>query len=159
MDRSFDVVGKIDQIQVIAVGRKIRELERLKRIYGPGRWKKLKGFATVRLPDGKTPPRRGTLVRGAWSWPCRTEDQETDRTHQVKKTRNGSRYFLCIKNRGFRVSLVVRRAYRVLPDAAAEKHGLLRVIDESGEDYLYPESFFVALDLPQSAQKALAQTT
>ena len=53
MDRPPDVVGKIDQVQVIAVGRQIRELERLKKIYGPGRWRKLKGFATVRLPDGK----------------------------------------------------------------------------------------------------------
>ena len=77
----------------------------------------------------------------------------------MRKTRNGSRFVLCIKNRGFRVSLVLRRAYKVLPDAAAEKHGLLRVIDESGEDYLYPQGLFVALDLPQSAQKALAQAT
>ena len=77
----------------------------------------------------------------------------------MKRTRNGSRFVLCIKNRGFRVSLVLRSAYKVLPDAAAEKHGLLRVIDESGEDYLYPQSLFVALDLPQSAQKALAQAT
>ena len=53
MERSLDVVGKIDQVQVIAIGRRIRELERLKRIFGPGRWRKLKGFATVRLPDGK----------------------------------------------------------------------------------------------------------
>ena len=53
MDRPPDVVGKIDQIQLIAVGRQIRELDRLKRIFGPGRWRKLKGFATVRLPDGK----------------------------------------------------------------------------------------------------------
>ena len=53
MDRPPDVLGKIDQIQLIAVGRQIRELERLKRIFGPGRWRKLKGLATVRLPDGK----------------------------------------------------------------------------------------------------------
>jgi hypothetical protein len=47
-----DVVGKISQIESIAVGQAIRELKRLRRTYGPGRWRKLKGVAGVRLPDG-----------------------------------------------------------------------------------------------------------
>jgi hypothetical protein len=48
------VVGEITNIEVIAVGRRIRELDRLRRVYGPGRWRKLKGLARVRLPDGST---------------------------------------------------------------------------------------------------------
>jgi hypothetical protein len=47
-----EIIGEIAGIETIAVGSSIREIERLRRIYGPGRWRKLKGIATVRLPDG-----------------------------------------------------------------------------------------------------------
>jgi hypothetical protein len=45
--------------------------------------------------------------------------------------------------------------YKVLPDEGAEKEGYLRIIDESGQDYLYPQSFFVLVQLPREAQEAL----
>lgn len=48
----FEVVGDIEAVEVIAIGRRIRQLEQLKDQYGKGRWRKLKGEATVRLPDG-----------------------------------------------------------------------------------------------------------
>ena len=48
----FEVIGKITEIEAIAVGGQIRDLERLRKRYGPGRWRKLKGFALVRLEDG-----------------------------------------------------------------------------------------------------------
>ena len=50
----IEILGKISDIETIAVGKKIRELERLKKVYGPGRWRKCKGIARVRLPDGTT---------------------------------------------------------------------------------------------------------
>jgi len=49
---SFQIVGEITNIETIAIGRSIREIARLRRVYGPGRWRKLKGIATVRLSDG-----------------------------------------------------------------------------------------------------------
>ena len=49
----FEVVGEIEGIETIAVGRSIRELKRLRRQFGSGRWRKLKGIATVRLPNGR----------------------------------------------------------------------------------------------------------
>ncbi len=48
-----------------------------------------------------------------------------------------------------------RKVYRVVPDESAAKNHYLRVIDESGEDYLYPESYFVVIELPQAAEQAL----
>jgi hypothetical protein len=48
----IEILGEILEPQTIAVGRRIRELERLKKVYGPGRWRKRKGKAKVRLPDG-----------------------------------------------------------------------------------------------------------
>ena len=58
-------------------------------------------------------------------------------------------FVVCTENGGYEASLELRKLYEVLADPEAAKHGQLRVIDESGEDYLYPESFFVGIDLPQ----------
>ena len=49
----FEVIGEIKEIQTIAVGKSISDLERLRKQYGAGRWRKLKGIAAVRLPNGK----------------------------------------------------------------------------------------------------------
>jgi hypothetical protein len=62
---------------------------------------------------------------------------------------------VCIKNKGYEVSLEPRKIYQVLPDRDAEAHRLLRDIDESGEDYLYPANFFAAIELPPSIRKAV----
>jgi hypothetical protein len=50
----FEIVGEITQVETIAVGSRIRDLPRLRRLYGPGRWRKLKGIAVVRLRTGRT---------------------------------------------------------------------------------------------------------
>ena len=63
-------------------------------------------------------------------------------------------FALCIENRDCQ-DLEKRKIYRILPDDDAANEGYLRVIDESGEDYLYPESYFVLVQLPREAQVAL----
>ena len=65
---------------------------------------------------------------------------------------------LCVENRDCK-DLERRKIYQVLPDDEASKEGYLRVIDESGEDYLYPESYFILLQLPREAQEALQVTS
>ena len=62
---------------------------------------------------------------------------------------------VCVGNDGFKASLEKRKIYVALRDAAADKHGLLRIVDESGDDYLYPKTFFRAIALPQSVKKAV----
>ena len=62
---------------------------------------------------------------------------------------------LCLRNKGYEVSLERRKIYQVLPDQDAARHGQLRVIDESGEDYLYPEGFFVPITLPSTLRRAV----
>jgi hypothetical protein len=64
---------------------------------------------------------------------------------------------VCVKNDGYAVSLERRKLYIALADAQAAKYGQLRVVDESGEDYLYPQEFFVAVELPQSLRRRLLQ--
>ena len=67
----------------------------------------------------------------------------------------GKQFVVCISNEGYPASLEVRKIYEVVPDSSAGEHGLIRVIDESGEDYLYPHNHFIPIDLPQSIEKAL----
>lgn len=62
---------------------------------------------------------------------------------------------VCVDNEGFPASLEKRKIYVSLRDAEAEKHGLLRIVDESGDDYLYPRAFFRSIALPQSVRKAV----
>ncbi len=56
---------------------------------------------------------------------------------------------ICTNNMGYEASLELRKLYEILPDSDAATHGQLRVIDESGEDYLYPKSSFASVTLPQ----------
>jgi hypothetical protein len=68
--------------------------------------------------------------------------------------KEGKVFVLCVENKDCE-DLEKRKIYQVLPDKEAEKEGYLRVIDESGEDYLYPQSYFVLIQLPREAQEAL----
>jgi hypothetical protein len=70
-----------------------------------------------------------------------------------------SQFLLCVNNDGFPASLDLRKVYQAIPDAQAEAHRMVRIIDESGEDYLYPAKFFVAIELPLAAKKALARAS
>jgi hypothetical protein len=72
----------------------------------------------------------------------------------MTKENENSVYALCVDNKDCE-DLEQRKIYRVIPDDAAAKEGYLRVVDESGDDYLYPESYFVLIQLPREAQKAL----
>lgn len=72
----------------------------------------------------------------------------------MKKTRKEKVFALCISNRRCE-DLEKRKIYRVLPDKDAASEGYIRIIDESGEDYLYPQSYFVLVSLPREAQEAL----
>jgi hypothetical protein len=74
----------------------------------------------------------------------------------MKRRRPNARYLLCLRNDGYPASLMTRRLYEQLEDADAEAHGLVRVVDESGDDYLYPEKLFTNLDLPEPVLRAIA---
>ena len=69
-------------------------------------------------------------------------------------TNKETRFVVCVANTECE-DLEVRKIYQVLPDDAAAVDGLLRILDESGEDYLYPAELFVKIELPQAVEKAL----
>lgn len=72
----------------------------------------------------------------------------------MKRQKPEPRFVLCIRNEDGD-DLEPRKIYQVLPDESSAADGYIRVIDESGEDYLYPQDYFVPIELPQAAQKAL----
>jgi hypothetical protein len=63
---------------------------------------------------------------------------------------------ICVRNDDYPASLEVRKVYRSLPEPDAERRGLIRVIDESGEDYLYPADHFVTIELPDTVVRRLS---
>jgi hypothetical protein len=65
-----------------------------------------------------------------------------------------TRFVLCIRNEDSE-DLEPRKVYQLLPDEDAERDGCVRVIDESGEDYVYPQDYFIPIELPQAAEKAI----
>ncbi|MEP9411354.1 MAG: hypothetical protein HRF42_08095 [Candidatus Brocadia sp.] len=67
-------------------------------------------------------------------------------------------FMVCVYNRGYEASLEIRKIYEVLTDRLAEKHHQVRVIDESGEDYLYPEKYFAPIRLPIVTKEKLELT-
>ena len=74
----------------------------------------------------------------------------------AKKT--SPRYAVCIDNSGYLASLELHKLYQVLPDARAERDGALRVVDESGEDYLFDAERFLLVDLSQDSRRILRRS-
>ena len=66
-------------------------------------------------------------------------------------------FVICVRNDGYEVSLERRKIYEVLADRDAAAHGQIRVVDESGEDYLYPGRYFVAVKLSERTERAVIE--
>ncbi len=75
----------------------------------------------------------------------------------MKRKTFAGHFAVCINNRGYPASLELHKIYRVLPDESAAEDGDIRVIDESGEDYLYSADRFVEVDLPKPVRQSLLQ--
>ena len=72
-----------------------------------------------------------------------------------RRKSSARRFAVCVDNTGYPVSLELHKIYRVLPDEDAAEDGNMRVIDESGEAYLYPAGRFVEVELPQTVRRSL----
>jgi hypothetical protein len=68
-------------------------------------------------------------------------------------------FVICVNNEGYHASLELRKLYQVVPDALASKHDQIRIVDESGEDYLYPQNFFVPVNLPKAVWDAVLRAS
>jgi hypothetical protein len=75
----------------------------------------------------------------------------------MPRKQTSRRFVLCVNNEGYAASLEARKIYVSIPDKAAKSHGYVRVIDESGEDYLYSEDRFVEIEVPREARSAFVR--
>ncbi|HEX9222838.1 MAG TPA: hypothetical protein VF860_05875 [Candidatus Acidoferrales bacterium] len=85
--------------------------------------------------------KRNSRSNGSWSG------------KRIRRAKN-PRFVVCIRNKEYEASLQLRRIYRTVPDERAASRRFLRIIDESGEDYLYPEDYFFPISLPKEVEKA-----
>ena len=153
---NFEVVGTVTQIESIAAGRSVRILPLLKKRYGKGRWRKLKGIANVRLSDG--------TIRLAEVHCCEAHGIgkkkmriTLSRLKLMSRRRSpAAKFAVCIQSDDADL-LTPRMIYRVLPDDSAAKSNYVRVIDNEGEHYLYPAGYFMFLDLPREVERALLE--
>ena len=83
-----------------------------------------------------------------------TPKSRTGRASNIP-TKPANQFVICLKHKGHEVSLELRKIYQVLPDTDAARHRQLRVIDESGDDYLYPANYFAPIELPDPVRKAV----
>jgi hypothetical protein len=74
----------------------------------------------------------------------------------MKQQNLETRFVVCVKNEGYPASLELRKIYQVIPDTRAAEHEYIRIIDESGEDYLYPVDYFVPIKLPQDVEEVFS---
>ena len=76
-----------------------------------------------------------------------------------RRSRLRPRFAVCIKNKGYEAALERGKVYRMIPDSEAAKHGYVRIVDESGEDYGYSAERFIAINLPKPLEKALLEAS
>jgi hypothetical protein len=72
---------------------------------------------------------------------------------------NAKHFAVCVRNEEHEESLELRKIYEVLEDPAAARHSMIRVIDEEGEDYLYPQDWFLPIQLPHNIEEAILDLT
>ena len=151
----FEILGPITGIETIAQGRAIRERKRLTKVYGRGRWRKRRVSRRFALKTGQLAGQKFIGMKRMAS-----VKKSSKSSKSLNRSSAGSRRFVvCVENASSPASLEVRKLYQVVPDARAAKINLIRVIDESGEDYLYPADHFVSLKLPHSVGRAVLRAS
>src|SRR5437764_12142809 len=150
----FEIVGKISEVETIAVGPGVKIRSILRKRYGRGRWRKLQGVANVRLSDGRIRVAECIGLKRMESASERCESHDIWIKKMAKKNNHESKFAVCI-NADDADLLTPGRIYQVLPDESAAKSNYIRVIDNEGEDYLYPADYFLFIELPRKIEMAL----
>lgn len=151
----FEIVSDLTQVETIAIGSGIRELRRLRRLYGAGRWRKMKGVASI-----------GTVGCASQNCTGMKHTVSARKSSNVSATSTRSRkrvaerqFAVCVNNAGYEASLERNKIYVIVPDTDAKRDGDIRVVDESGEDYLFAADRFVAIDVPAAVQASLMKAS
>src|SRR5205823_11201100 len=155
----FELIGPIRDIQTIAIGRTIRGLARLRKLWQRP-MEKIEGDREGAPDRWNNSYCRGTSVRSSRYRTQGTQDKVSFAGLAMKKRAKQQKYFaVCINNKRYEASLERGKLYRVIPDEDAESHGYLRVVDESGEDYGYSAERFFRLEVPRPLERALLRAS
>jgi len=76
---------------------------------------------------------------------------------RTERMQTEKHFVVCIRNEKYEASLELRKIYEVVEDPSAAKHQMLRVVDEEGEDYLYPASWFLPIELPRNLEQVILE--
>ncbi len=128
MHACFTIIGAIKDIEMIAANNSIRDLRR---------------YTGMRPTESANGKKKSSASSGSL---------------KLAPTEPRRKFVLCVGNKGYPAALELRKVYELLPDRAAGKHGMLRVIDESGEDYLYPADFFAPIAISGALAEKLAKS-
>jgi hypothetical protein len=153
----FEIVGDVMDVETIAIGKAIRELPRLRRLYGKGRWRKMKGAAHIRLKGGRLGSQSCIGMRRTAL--ARKNSSASGSSTRRRSPSSARRFAVCIDNSGYEVSLERNKLYVVLADEDAERDGDVRVVDESGEDYWFAANRFIAIDVPAAVKASLLKAS
>jgi hypothetical protein len=136
----FELIGELSKVETIAVNLSIRERTDLKARFGGRRWRELKGVGLVRLPNGNRKAEvKNQAILGRMS---------------MTQAVSHRSFVICVSDEGSE-DLTAGMVYQALPDQSAGDEGLLRVIDDSGEDYLYPAERFVRVVVSREEETKL----
>jgi hypothetical protein len=141
-----EIIGEIGDLEIIAAGNALRDRARLRRLYGGWRWRQMKGVARILASAGKRSSVSGTSTK-------------RPSAASLARRPRGARFVVCVDNTGYEASLERNKIYVALPDAQAENDGDIRVIDESGEDYLFSAKRFIAIEVPQAVRASLLRAS
>lgn len=151
----FEIVGEITRIQTIAVGRSIRNLQRLRKLYGRADGVNSGALLSFDSRAEQYATRSYTGMKRMASAGKRSSANGMSTKARKPRRRPRARFVVCIDNSAYPASLELHKIYRVLADDTAAATGDLRIVDESGEDYLYPAAWFAAVELPRRVRTSL----
>src|SRR5438132_948354 len=117
-----------------------------------GRWSAMRWSDCGRAEYGE---QSCTGMKRTVSGEGRSSGSDMSTKRRKRSGRSAPQFVVCIKNAGHPASLELHKIYRVVPDAGAVRDGDVRVVDESGEDYLYPADWFAVLELPRRVRTSL----
>jgi hypothetical protein len=151
----FEILDQIDEIEVIAVGTIIRDLAYLQKIYGSGR---VGGGSSRAKPmsDSRMETSGGLSYTGMKPTGLAAKTSRLNVIWNETMMSEHKRHFaICVDNSDYEASLILRKVYEIMPDELGAKDELLRIVDESGEDYLYHKSHFIVVEFPLEVEHAL----
>ena len=156
------ILGPIAAVEVIAAGLSVRDRARMRRLYGPGRWRKMKCIARIRLLNGTSGWLNCTGMKHMASASAKSNARNTSTRRMARRAARlprGAWFVVCVNNVGYEVSLERNKIYMAIPDARAAADGDIRVVDESGEDYLFSADRFVAIEVPQAVRASVRRAS